>query len=354
MRSDHRFVTLDGMRGLAALLVAIAHIGELVGVILPPHGALAVDFFFVLSGFVLAQAYEDRLSNGMTPLDFMRVRVIRLYPLLALGSGISALIYIGRSLLGAGPGIAATLWTMVAAILFIPFHALPSAGAFPLDGPAWSLFAEFWVNILFAFIAASLTAKRLCWLLAAGLGGLLLLFNLDGGLENLWRSDQAGLSILRVVYPFFAGVLLSRIYRSGRLRLPKIAPIVSLSILAAILLAPATRFDAVFDFLMVVAVLPALVLGSTADEMGPGQRKLLLLGGALSYPTYILHYPVARLLGGVLVEPTVFASWGAAGLTLYMLCLIATCYVVLRYADQPVRAWLGSRWRSREVRALPA
>src|SRR5689334_18236196 len=109
------------MRGLAALPVALAHIGELVGVILPPHGALAVDFFFALSGFVLAQAYEERLCSAMTPLDFMRVRVIRLYPLLMLGSGISAVIYIARSLAGAGPGVAATLWTMVTAIFFIPF-----------------------------------------------------------------------------------------------------------------------------------------------------------------------------------------------------------------------------------------
>src|SRR5690242_9402507 len=156
------------MRGLAALLVAIAHIGELVGVVLPPHGGLAVDFFFVLSGFVLAQAYEERLCATMTPLDFMRVRIIRLYPLLILGSGISAAIYIGRSLLGTGPGVLATLWTMIAALLFIPFHALPSDGAFPLDGPAWSLFAELWVNILFAFIAAWLSPRRMRWLLAAG------------------------------------------------------------------------------------------------------------------------------------------------------------------------------------------
>src|SRR5436190_2007369 len=87
MSSQERFVTLDGMRGLAALVVAASHVGELVGLGVPPHAHLAVDFFFVLSGFVIAHAYEHRLATTMRPIDFIRVRVIRLHPLIALGSG---------------------------------------------------------------------------------------------------------------------------------------------------------------------------------------------------------------------------------------------------------------------------
>jgi peptidoglycan/LPS O-acetylase OafA/YrhL len=84
--TPHQFATLDGLRGVAAIAVTSLHFRFELGKFLLPHSYLAVDFFFVLSGFVLAYAYEDRLSEGMKPIQFLRLRVIRLYPLYLIGT----------------------------------------------------------------------------------------------------------------------------------------------------------------------------------------------------------------------------------------------------------------------------
>src|SRR4051794_4760580 len=262
MPSQDRFVTLDGMRGLAALVVAGSHVAELVGLGVPPHAHLAVDFFFVLSGFVIAHAYEKRLATTMRPIDFIRVRVIRLHPLIILGSAISLMVPIAGSFAGEGPSILLLMWAAVAGLLMIPVHLGAWPAAFPLDGPAWSLFAEYAVNIVFAFIAVWLTAARLRILLIAGVGMLLILALGPAGLQSYWRSDLVGLSLLRVVYPFFVGVLINRVYRSSTVAVPSISPLLSMTILSAILLAPSTAFDTAFEFVMIVAVFPLLVFAS--------------------------------------------------------------------------------------------
>jgi peptidoglycan/LPS O-acetylase OafA/YrhL len=88
------FPAMDGIRGIAAILVALFHFratflhydNNVIG-----DGYLAVDLFFVLSGFVLAHAYEHRFARGMTTFEFMRARVIRLYPLYFVGLAIASM-----------------------------------------------------------------------------------------------------------------------------------------------------------------------------------------------------------------------------------------------------------------------
>lgn len=84
---------LDGLRGVAALLVVFYHIfeglsfaagGTLITVI--NHGYLAVDFFFILSGFVIGYAYDDRLGKSMSLGNFFKRRLIRLHPMIVMGS----------------------------------------------------------------------------------------------------------------------------------------------------------------------------------------------------------------------------------------------------------------------------
>ena len=354
MPSNGRFVTLDGMRGLAALVVAWAHIGELLGLGLPPHSELAVDFFFVLSGFVIAQAYEDRLATTMGLREFLKIRAIRLHPLLMLGCAISLCVLGAQSLDGHGETAGALAWAAIAAVLLRPFHSLDSPGAFPLDGPAWSLFAEYWVNILFALIAPFLTFARLRALMLAGVLMLMLLFILEGGIGNVWRTESIGLSILRVTYPFFGGVMASRLYRSGKLRVPTVTPLVSVTLLTAVLLSPAFRFDVAFEVAMIVGFFPLLVLASTNDVMPAVQHRIMLLGGALSYPVYTLHFPLALALFIPLVG-TGHTTAGTMGyLAAYMIGLCALSYAALRYFDEPVRAWLGNRLLSRKPRTVPA
>ena len=77
----HVYATLDGIRGIAAALVAMRHAGALFPGWDFPNSGLAVDLFFVISGFVVASAYDRRLADGLTLGAFMRIRLIRLYPL---------------------------------------------------------------------------------------------------------------------------------------------------------------------------------------------------------------------------------------------------------------------------------
>ncbi|WP_344697649.1 acyltransferase [Sphingomonas limnosediminicola] len=349
MPSQDRFITLDGMRGLAALVVAGSHISELVGLGDPPHAHLAGDFFFVLSGFVIAHAYERRMATTMRPIDFIRVRVIRLHPLIALGSGISLAAALAGSFSGDGPGAAMMLWTAVAAMLMIPVHSGSWPADFPLDGPAWFLFAEYAANIAFALLAVTLTAARLRLILLAGIAMLLVLAVGPAGLESYWRVDLVGLSLLRVVYPYFAGVLINWLHRTGA-SAPGISPLLAMTILSAILLAPLTAFDTAFEFAMIVAVFPPLVLASARDRLTERQAKWMLIAGRLSYPLYMLHFPLAVLL----VPLALSALPPAAALASVMLVVAGASHLALRYYDEPLRAWLSTCWRSAQRQTIVA
>ena len=90
------FAALDGVRGIAALAVMMFHIAWWPHFGRPfPSAYLAVDLFFALSGFVVAHAYSPRLSQGMSPWGFLRLRVVRLWPLYALGLAVGVAAVIG-------------------------------------------------------------------------------------------------------------------------------------------------------------------------------------------------------------------------------------------------------------------
>lgn len=341
----HRFVTLDGMRGIAALVVAASHIAELVGLKSPPHADLAVDFFFVLSGFVLAHAYDRRLAADMTPGQFMRARVIRLHPLIILGSAITLAGLIGRSLVHGNPGAGELMWAAVAGILLVPYHQLAWDAAFPLDGPAWSLFAEYAVNLLFALIAVGLTPRRLRWLLALGFGLLVALLAVHGTVGDLWRVGTVGLSLLRVVFPFFAGVFVSRLYRSAAIELPALPAWAPVAALLGILLAPSGRLDPLFELMAIVVAFPLLVMASARDTLGANGTKLMLWGGAMSYPLYILHFPIGSSVAPLAMELTAGSRALAIAATLAIACGLS--WVTLTRFDEPVRAWLTARFSTR-------
>ena len=87
-----RFGALDGLRGVAAVIVVLHHLGnERLGPFNPTFGYIAVDLFFALSGFVIALNYDHRFAGGMTVKEFMLKRVLRLYPLYAAGLLLSLL-----------------------------------------------------------------------------------------------------------------------------------------------------------------------------------------------------------------------------------------------------------------------
>src|SRR6195952_2072202 len=161
--SKKHYPILDGLRGVAALLVVAFHVletysGNRFNQVIN-HGYLAVDFFFLLSGFVVAYAYDDRWGK-MTQWDFYKRRLIRLQPMVVMGSLIgAALFYLGSG--GLFPLIAGIpLWKLFLVMLvgctLIPLPISMDIRGWqemhPLDGPAWSLFFEYIANILYAII----------------------------------------------------------------------------------------------------------------------------------------------------------------------------------------------------------
>ena len=345
MPISDRFVTLDGMRGVAALIVAALHVFGMVGLDFAPHANLAVDFFFVLSGFVIAHAYGERLGRSMTPVEFLRRRLIRLHPLIILSSAIALVTLAARSVAAGGQDLPTIVGAGAASVLLLPFHALPPEEAFPLNGPAWSLFAEYAVSILFAGIALHLTFKRLSMLITAGFGMLLGLLAWHGTVGDVWRSDTIWLSLLRVVYPFFVGVLINRLHRSGRLNVPDLPAWMPVCGLTAVLLAPSSRFDMLYELAMIAVAFPLLVVAGVRDSGGATATKLMLLGGALSYPIYMLHYPVGKAVAP-LVLSLLPGAWAGAAAAAILAIVIGISWLALRHFDEPVRAWLSNRLRS--------
>lgn len=226
--SKPHYQILDGLRGVAALMVIWYHVFEAFAT--SPfdqkfnHGYLAVDFFFVLSGFVIGYAYDDRWGK-MNKKEFFKRRLIRLHPMIILGTVLGvATFLIQGSVRWDGTKIS-LLFVMLAMLLHLfLLPAIPRMAAevrgngemFPLNGPAWSLFFEYIDNILYAQFLRKLSTESLrVFVILSGVGlASFALFNLSGfghlgvGWSLLDNNFLGGM--LRLLFAFSMGLLLSR------------------------------------------------------------------------------------------------------------------------------------------------
>lgn len=357
-----RFLELDGMRGIAAFAILIFHFTDYLSEDrLLPSAYLAVDFFFMLSGFVLDYAYGPRLARGGAFWRFTRARLTRLYPLYFLGLALG-LAYLTlrlvlspmEGLTGAQIGGAALL-----SALFLPNPAPPAPllGTYPINLPAWSLALEVGINPVFAAIFPWLSLRRMAGLV--GLSGALLLASAAGaGSFDLGAMPEtlAG-GVARVFFGFFAGVLVHRLYqRFGAAAVPAL-PSGGLMLLLWILFSVDLHGPArlAFDAAVVLAVFPLVLwLGVGARAWAP-LIGLTFKGGQISYALYILHFPLLLLLvavtRGVLhVDPVAWRPWSG-------ICFVAItaliCHVVDRTMEERLRFW-ASRFQRRRAAAAEA
>ena len=245
LASKPRYEILDGLRGVAALLIVAYHLFETystgpAGQIIN-HGYLAVDFFFVLSGFVIGYAYDDRWDR-MTVWSFFKRRVIRLHPMVVYGCAFGALMFYFTGCQDQFPLVDQTPWWMLILVFLWCCTIVPMPASWdirgwaetnPLNGPVWSLQWEYLANILYALVIRRFTKLWLtvCVVLF-GVMTLLLCLNVDwlGVWENRtaeaftviggWSlsPDQLLIGSTRLLYPFFAGLLLSRANRLIKVR----------------------------------------------------------------------------------------------------------------------------------------
>ena len=221
--SKPHYDILDGLRGVAALLVVVFHLCEAHATShfdqLLNHGYLAVDFFFALSGFVIGYAYDDRWGR-MTVGGFFKRRLIRLQPMVVLGMAVGAALFYFQDC-DMWPVHAVPVWKMLA-VMLVGMTLLPVPVSMdvrgwqemhPLNGPGWSLFYEYCANILYALVVRRFP-KWLLGVLVAVSGATLIRFALtspSGDIIGGWSltAEQLGVGFTRMMYPFFGGLLLS-------------------------------------------------------------------------------------------------------------------------------------------------
>ncbi len=330
------------------------------------HGYLAVDFFFVLSGFVVAYAYDDRWGK-MTQWDFYKRRLVRLQPMVVLGSVIgAALFYFQVS--KAFPLIAGTpVWKMLLVMIIgstlIPVPVSMDIRGWtemhPLNGPAWSLFFEYIANLLYAVVVRRFS--RLLLSLFVFLAGCLLFGYLiagpQGDLIGGWTLDQEQLFIgfTRVLYPFFAGVLLCRL---GKLIHIKGAFWWCSFLIVLVLSIPRIGdehhvwMNGLYEAVVVMLVFPLIVSMGAGGKITHAQSaRVCKFLGDISYPMYITHYPLIYVYTAWVVNNNI--PMGAKGLLVGLLLVVVSiglAFACLKLYDEPVREWLKRKVLMKQVR----
>ena len=289
-----RLILLDGMRGLAAIAVMFHHERQLFN----EDGwfsrsYLAVDFFFLLSGFVLTLAFEQKFGAGLKTSAFMKKRIVRLWPMLALGIVIGAI----KIALMCGPGqsYGALAFLMALSLMMIPFAAIPGP-IFILNGPQWSLMFEIVANLAHTSILHKLQDHLL--LIITSLAGLLLGYlSLEynkvgvGDLSSNWW-----MGFVRVGFSYTAGVWLGRKWRNDHPR--RLMPWwVTFGALPAVLVlikwAPVSV--GLGDALAVLLIFPAILWAASSSSVPAALNAYMAKLGNLSYPLYAIHCPILGL-----------------------------------------------------------
>ncbi len=367
--SKSHYLILDALRGIAAIIVVFFHIFEVFAngdhtKLMINHGYLAVDFFFALSGFVIGYAYDDRW-NSMNLKSFFKRRLIRLHPMIVLGMIIGALLYYFQfgplfPLISETP-----VWKLLL-VMLIGMTLLPLTPSMeirgwtemhPLNGPAWSLFFEYIANILYALCLRKLSNKWIA-VLAFITGSILIHMAITrGDLIGGWalNPEQIYVGFTRLLYPFLAGLLLSRISKPKKLNNAFLwTTLLLITVLAIPRIGGAEGYlNGIYDSLIVIVVFPLLVyLGSCGQIQSIRGKQFATFLGNLSYPLYITHYPIMYVFMAWVVrnelhiDPTstdklphlIIASLATLLISILIGHFSFKCY------DQPVRKWLTHKW----------
>lgn len=366
--TKQHYQVLDGLRGVAALMVVIFHTFEAyadssVFRQKVNHGYMAVDFFFLLSGFVVAYAYDDRWGR-MTQWDFYKRRLIRLQPMVVMGNVIGAsLFYLQAAPIF--PLIAHTpVWKMLL-VMLVGCTMIPLTPAMdirgwdemhPLDGPAWSLFFEYIANILYALWLRRLGLRWLSVLtvLAGAFLVQMLVWGPRGDVIGGWsiNREQLHIGFARLLFPFLAGMLLMR---SGkRLQVKNAFLWCSLLLVVSFSL---PRFggpqhlwvNGLYEAFCIIVVYPLVVaMGAGSVGEAPWGSRFL---GEISFPLYITHYGLIYWYTAWVTRDHVPAARGAAVGVVMFFAAVGIAYACLKWYDEPVRKWLGARFLPRGVKA---
>jgi peptidoglycan/LPS O-acetylase OafA/YrhL len=276
---------LDAVRGIAAIVVMLRHIM----VNGPAFGFTAVDLFFILSGFVVAFAYLPRIEGGMSFWPFVRLRLIRIFPLYFVGLliGVVSFLPVGPLFHGSSPSVPTIAGLN---LLFIPY--LDGVAIFPLNSPAWSLLDEMLINIFFGYLAVR--HLRIGIFFCLGLLGIILIRIFDQGSGTLspmdggWSNDNAWIGVVRVIYGFPLGVMLCRFYMKAPAFCSRFPGWLVILVAAMALLIPdhiPGRIHSEYPYALAIIVYPAVVLLGAYSTLGPLASRFFGWLGGISTPS---------------------------------------------------------------------
>ena len=378
LKQKPHFALLDGLRGVAALAVLWYHVNEGFafaeltngagdGIIRSfNHGYLAVDFFFILSGFVIAYAYDDRWNQGLTIGKFIKRRLIRLHPMLIAGAIIGAITFLvqgGVTWSGESVSLAQVLLCLGLTFLFIPsvpggsYEVRGNGELFPLNGPYWSLFFEYIGNLLYGLLLRRLSTKVLAVFVAL-LGITFFWFatcNISeyGSIGVGWTLDTVNFcgGLLRMLFPFTLGMLLSRTFKPRPVRGAFWLCSILLVALFAVPYIEAMQplcMNGVFEMTCIMLVFPAIVLlAASCTSVGATTNRIATFLGELSYPLYTVHYPLMYLFYAGLIANEQYNFMSAPWQSLCVMGgSILLAIVLMKCYDAPVRKWLTKKFNN--------
>ena len=382
LASKPRYEILDGLRGVAALMVVVFHCFETYVPVFKTqivnHGYLAVDFFFVLSGFVIGYAYDDRWDK-MTTWGFFKRRLTRLHPMVIAGTLVGAALFFFSS--GYFPKTMEVEGWKFALCFVMGLLMIPCGNRLDIrgwgemnsfNGPQWTLTFEYFGNILYAFILRRLPILILAILcvgcafftLDLTLGWDVFGFFPDGPQYTViggWSltGQQLYIGFTRLLYPFLCGLLISRILPARRTESnPSGSPIhlrggfwwcsLALIVLFSI---PCIGGDygvpdGIYQAVCILLLFPVIVLtgaGSvTTDSKSTAICKWL---GDISYPIYITHYPIMYMQMGWVADHPDAPLWMHIMVNFGVVFMsIILAWGLLKAYDLPVRQWLTEHW----------
>ena len=348
LKTKQHFEILDGLRGTAALAVVTFHFMEIVysdySKNFIGHGFLAVDFFFCLSGFVIAYAYDDRIGK-IGILEFFKSRLIRLHPLVIFGSILGLLAFLFDPF-GGHLELYSTgriILVFVLSLLLIPFPVVADRAfnQFSFNAPAWSLFWEYVANIFYALILCRLRKSILIGLTIIAAAFIFYIAHSSGNLMGGWGKGNFWDGCARVSYSFLAGMLVYRLNLIIKNKLGFIG--LSILLILTFLFPFSDKWNWLSEPLIVILYFPLLVALGAGTALAPGVKKVCVLSGKLSYPLYMTHYAVMWMFGNYLAAHKPETAQLTFSIIAGLILLPAFAYLVMIWYDTPVRNYLNRK-----------
>ena len=363
-----RYDILDGLRGVAALMVLFYHVfNDAKSFYVWPtpvyeffHSFLAVDFFFILSGFVMGYAYDkqwDKMSLG----GFIRRRLIRLHPMIVMGVLIGLVAFIIQGCTkwdGTEVPIQTLMLVTLLGLFMIPspssIEVRGNTEIFPLNGPQWSLFFEYVGSLLYGVMLHKLSTKWLRVWVACSIvtvAGFALLTE-DGGIAYGWSSEPVNFlgGALRMLYAYPMGLLMARVFRERQPK-PIRGHMFLLSSLALVVLLGFPYLggkdaETIYQLVCIFSFFPTIIWYAARGVVTGFKQKAVSFLGRLSYPLYVVHFPLVYLYIAWIGRDAhpyegYMHAWIPAIITLVASVLIAT--LSLLFYDEPLRKWLSKK-----------